>query len=206
MNIEIKPLAPELADDFFDFFDNRAFSDHAEWSCCYCTFFHVDKALEECIEDKIKADKSEGTLRRILKNTAAEFINENTLCGYLAYADGVPVGWCNANDKKTFSRLDYNEQKSAFICESGSEKIKSVVCFTVAPEYRGKGIATALLKSVVADAASEGYDAVEAYPRLRDNRDIFDYNGPVRLYEKAGFTEFARQDNIIIMRKELNKI
>jgi len=34
MNLEIKPLTPELAADFFDFFDNRAFTDHTEWSCC----------------------------------------------------------------------------------------------------------------------------------------------------------------------------
>lgn len=30
MNLIIKPLSPELVPDFFDFFNNRAFSDNVE--------------------------------------------------------------------------------------------------------------------------------------------------------------------------------
>ena len=38
---------------------------------------------------------------------------------------------------------------------------------------------------------------------LADKRNDFDYQGPVRLYEKAGFVEVARKDGQIIMRKML---
>ncbi len=41
MKIEIRPLSLDTAADYFDFFDNRAFTDHQEWAFCYCTFFHI---------------------------------------------------------------------------------------------------------------------------------------------------------------------
>jgi hypothetical protein len=68
MKLEIKSLTPALAADFFDFFDNRAFADHAEWSCCYCTFFHMDKVYEQRVGEEVKADGGgEAALRRSLK-------------------------------------------------------------------------------------------------------------------------------------------
>lgn len=204
MKIVIKPINHALSDDYFEFFDNKAFSDHAEWSCCYCTFFHMDKAKEQCVEDKVRADGGgEAALRRSLKNTATSLLNDNTLRGYLAYVDGVPIGWCNANDKEIFLRFDFNAEIDTFIRGSGSGKIKTVTCFVIAPEYRGKGVATALLKRVCEDAKIDGYTAVDGYPRLHDQREAFDFNGPVRLYEKAGFVEVARHGNVTIIRKEL---
>jgi hypothetical protein len=41
-DIIIKKLSPELVDDYLYFFDNIGFSDHKEWSWCYCTFYHFD--------------------------------------------------------------------------------------------------------------------------------------------------------------------
>ena len=36
MNYDIKALTPELAMDFFDFFDHRAFIDDSPMQPCYC--------------------------------------------------------------------------------------------------------------------------------------------------------------------------
>lgn len=56
MNFEIKPLTPELAADFFDFFDNRAFSDNSQEGPCYCTRFQMTKEEEKAaINDQIEA-------------------------------------------------------------------------------------------------------------------------------------------------------
>ncbi len=46
MNIKIRALSFELLDDYLGFFDNIAFSDHQEWSGCYCVHFHWDSKLE----------------------------------------------------------------------------------------------------------------------------------------------------------------
>lgn len=64
---------------------------------------------------------------------------------------------------------------------------KAVVCFEIAPEYRRKGVATALLQRVIDDAITEDYTAVEGFPVVRDERYEWDSAGPLRLYEKVGF-------------------
>ena len=85
MTVEIRPLTPELAEDYFDFFDNRAFTDHAEWSCCYCTFFHLNRALEKELENAVQADGGGvDALRRALKGAAQQFIEQGNLRGDLA--------------------------------------------------------------------------------------------------------------------------
>ena len=188
MNIVIKKLTTDLADDFFDFFDNRAFSDR-KGAFCYCTWFHFDCSIEEYYKCGQNA----------MRNQAAEYIVDGKLNGYLAFADGVSVGFCNADDNENYNRI----KKEISTSNNESQRIKSIVCFTIAPEFRGKGIASALLSKVIYDAKTEGYFAVESYPQLHDKHNPFDFAGPLHLYEKAGFIKVMEQDKTIIMRKEL---
>lgn len=78
-----------------------------------------------------------------------------------------------------------------------------MVCFEIAPEYRGKGIATALLQRAVADAKAEGFIAVEGFPVIRKKRYEWDCTGPVRLYEKVGFSKVLEKGGKAVMRIEL---
>ena len=82
---------------------------------------------------------------------------------------------------------------------------KAVICFEIAPEYRGKGVASALLNRVILDAKSQGYQSVVGFPVVRNERYEWDNEGPVRLYEKLGFVKEAeaRQNERLTMRKEL---
>ena len=50
----------------------------------------------------------------------------------------------------------------------------------------------------------KGYVAVEGYAKLSDKRNDFDYHGPFRLYQKAGFIEVARENGQVVMRKVLS--
>lgn len=43
MNLMIKRMTPELAEDFFDFFDKRAFSDNSPYYPCDCNAFQMTK-------------------------------------------------------------------------------------------------------------------------------------------------------------------
>ena len=81
------------------------------------------------------------------------------------------------------------------------EKIKSVVCFAIAPENRGKGIATALLKYVCENAKNDGFEYVEAYPF--EHNENAAYHGPTDLYEKNGFVFCNRIEGCRIVRKKL---
>ena len=83
------------------------------------------------------------------------------LRGYLAFVDGVAIGWCNANDKSNFP---IEPCIGASFHAPAELREKAVVCFEIAPAFRGKGVATALLQQVVADAQAEGYRAVEGFP------------------------------------------
>ncbi len=200
MNYIIKALTPELAMDFFDFFDNRAFTDNSPMQPCYCCTLNMtnDQIKHNVFSQvEINGGGKEG-LRLTLRNIAKKAIQEGDLKGYLAYDNGIAIAWCNANDKT------YYRQIPSFANENNIGRTKSLMCFEVSPEYRGKGIATALLERVIMDAEADGYIAIEGYPYLHKNRETFDFVGPVRLYEKCGFSKEAQQDNIFLMRKVLN--
>ena len=79
----------------------------------------------------------------------------------------------------------------------------SIVCFEISPDYRGKGIATLIVKKICEDAKEEGYTFVEAYPAADGGYEGIAFTGPVRLYQKCGFEEFEQKGNILVMRKSL---
>lgn len=188
MNITIKPLTPELAADFFDFFDNRAFTDR-NGAFCYCIWFHCDCSIDE----HYKSGK------KVMRDCAFNYIKSGILNGYLAYDSNIAVGWCNTDRKDNYLRL----MNDPFLCADNTEKTKAIVCFEIAPEYRGRGIATLLLARICNDAKADGYAFVEGYPTFHEKYTPFDYAGPVRLYEKAGFFKVSKQNKTIIMRKDL---
>lgn len=200
MKIDIKRLTPALSDDYFDFFDHRAFTDNSPMQPCYCCYFNTTKA-EEKRDVFDKADQYGGGkegFRLALRAHAAHLISTNVIQGYLAYVDGIVVGWCNANRKDQYLRF-----LDPFITEQTTPKTKAIVCFEIAPDYRHQGIASLLLARVIADAKQEGFAAVEGYAYLREQPETFDFSGPVRLFEKAGFSEVGRKNDLIIMRRML---
>ena len=85
-------------------------------------------------------------------------------------------------------------------------KVKSIFCFVIAPEMQRKGIATQLLERVCKDAAEEGFDYAEAYPK-REFADVArDFMGPVEMYKRHGFVLYKELDSgeiEFVMRKKL---
>ena len=198
MNLEIKPLTPELAADYFDFFENRAFTDNSPYRC-YCQVYQMSKEQNQAVYDRITAEGLDpGCASR---EVAERQIADSVLRGYLAYVDGKSIGWCNANNRANYpAEPVYNDIP---FHAPADKREKAVICFEIAPEYRGKGVATALSQQVINDAKAEGYIAVVGFPILRDELYEWDCPGPIRLYVKAGFVEAARQDDRVVMRKEL---
>lgn len=106
MNLSIKKMSPLLAADYFDFFDNRAFSDNSPFYPCYCNAFQMTK---QQIGDVFKegggnSEQIEG-VRIALKNSAMRMVEQNMIQGYLAYDGEISIGWCNANDKRNYIRV-----------------------------------------------------------------------------------------------------
>ena len=192
--IIIKPLTAESTADYLDFFDNRAFTDNNPNGPCYCTSPNQD---ENSIQQMVGEFKIYG-VKDTLRKYAVELLNHNKIHGYLAYDGNLSVGWCNAADIESYAGFVPD-----FARKNTCGKTVSIVCFEIAPEYRGRGIASAFIDKVCNDAKSKGYAAVEGYAKVSDKRDDFDYQGPVRLYQKAGFVEVARENGQAIMRKLL---
>lgn len=195
MEIIIKKLTEELLDDYFDFFENRAFTDDSPYRC-YCQMYQLSKE-----QQKEEMEKFKGTDYGLLsKGIAKRQIETGALCGYLAYVDGKSVGWCNANDRASFPSEPYCD----VLFHSPIPKCEmAVVCFETAPNYRGKGIATALLNRVIFDAKANGYLSVVSFPVKRRERYEWDCTGPIHLYEKVGFHIISEYNDTIVMKKEL---
>ncbi|NLY45038.1 MAG: GNAT family N-acetyltransferase [Tissierella sp.] len=153
----------------------------------------MDKETEQKMVSEFGND-IKGTIRRF----AVDMLSEGRIRGYLAFDGDVSIGWFNAGDMDRYSSF-----VPEFARQNKCGKTFSVVCFEIAPEYRGKGIATAFLNHICIDAIDQGYAAVEGYAKLYNDHGYYDYNGPIRLYEKAGFTVVKRQDDQVIMRKIL---
>ena len=206
----IKPLTQSNFADFFDFFDNRAFSDGSPYAPCYCNCFHLT-------HDEVRINIGERAqnlgggfegLRLALRESAEKLINEGILHGYLAYDDNLSIGWCNANDQQNYIRVGSfdpgkRREQDFYISPGEKGKIKSIVCFEIAPEYRGKGIAKALLQYVCEDAQKEGYEMIEVYPQVNETFSSLDFTGPETMYHNAGFEEIMRYGKTIVMRKNL---
>jgi len=198
MPIVIHPLTPDLLEDYLRFFDGVAFTDHPEWAWCYCTYYHLGKEDEERIDKEAKAQGNR--TRETLRSIAIDLIQKGDLNGYLAYTDGLVVGWCNAADKQNYKKLCENRS----IWEDGEPvSVKSVTCFIVAPQARRQGIAKALLARVVQDAKEEGYAFAEAYPATGELDCFGHYHGHPEMYEKNGFSRYKDLEGYAIYRKAL---
>lgn len=196
MSIEIRKLTPELLDDYLYFFENVAHEDNEDEDRCYCVCW--------CSDDHRKGKDFSSPEKR--RNYAVQYINSGIIQGYLAYCNDQVVGWCNANTKSEclncISWLRF--MTCAKTTESASDiKIKSIFCFTVAPNMRRKGIAKQLLDRVCKDAADDGFDFIEAYPNKEFVNVFRDFMGPYDLYKKYGFTIHEETEHTLVMRKHL---
>lgn len=194
MKIIIKELCPELNDDYLDFFDNRAFTDGNPNGPCYCTSANQ---TEEEIKKMVSEFQIHG-VKETVRKYAVDMLNKNMIHGYLAYDGDKSIGWCNAADMDSYTGF---VPEFARVNKCG--KTISIVCFEIAPEYRGMGIASAFIDRVCCNAKANGYVAVEGYAKLIEESDNFDYQGPIRLYQKMAFAEVARENGQVIMRKML---
>ncbi len=193
-DIIIKKMTYELKDDYLDFFDHRAFSDGNPNGPCYCTSPNQD---EETIKQMVSEFQENG-VKETIRKYAEEMLDKGKINGYLVFDDGLSIGWCNAADIDSYKGFVPD-----FARENKCGKTVAIVCFEIAPGYRGKGVASALIERVCADAKTDGYAAVEGYAKIIEHRDEYDFTGPLHLYEKAGFSRIIEQNGIAVMRKLL---
>ena len=195
MDIEIRKLTPDLAEDYVHFFDTTPHDNNVDEHKCYCVCW--------CNDDYEGKDFSTAEKRR---ECALQYVRGNNIQGYLAYYDDTIVGWCNANTKSdclecvSWQRfMDYVPLE-----EPGTSiKVKSIFCFVIAPEMRRKGIATLLLDRVCKDAIQDNFDFLEAYPYKESSYQSSDFGGHFEMYRKSGFHVSVETEKGLVVRKQL---
>lgn len=195
MNIEIRKLTPDLAEDYVRFFDTTPHDNNVDAHKCYCVCW--------CNDDYEGKDFSTAEKRR---KCALQYIKNNNIQGYLAYSGDAVVGWCNANTKSDCLKcvswrkfMDYVPLEES----ATGVKVKSIFCFVIAPEMKRKGIATLLLDRVCRDAAQDGFDFAEAYPYRESSYQSSDFGGYFQMYKKSGFYVSSETEKGTVMRKQL---
>lgn len=106
--------------------------------------------------------------------------------GYLAYLDGVAVGWVGIGVRTETPRL----VNSRTIPALDDLPVWSIGCFRIRPGSRRRGIATALLAGVIDAARAAGAPGVEAYPIDPAGRRVdagFAFVGIASMFDAAGF-------------------
>jgi GNAT superfamily N-acetyltransferase len=196
VQIEVRELRPELLSDYLSFFE-KAFSDFPDWAGCYCGFYdtpgtHWDTTTPSAVSET-RAARSE----RITSGKAH---------GLLAYIDAKPIGWCNAQPRASFVNMrSYKE-----VLTDPSEPVGSMMCFLVAPEHRGKGVCTALLREACDKFRRDGLKIAEGYPTTNPGKRFGEipwaeanYKGPMNMYLKNGFEIHKQLERFAIVRRRL---
>jgi GNAT superfamily N-acetyltransferase len=186
MEYIIKPLSPDLLQDYLLFFDNMVFEENPSWADCYCYSFHFTGPLEEWKRDSNRS-------------AAIRMINENTLTGYLVFHNDKAVGWCNVNQRSNYQGLPALYE----ITGDADERVCSVVCFVIHPDHRRKGIARMIIERIIADYTEKGFDYIEAYPAKGEQSAEGAYGGPLKLYYDNGFKLEKEHDKYFILKKKL---
>lgn len=115
--------------------------------------------------------------------------------GVLAFLDEQPVGWCAYGPRTDFARLG---RARTLACDDANE-VWSLPCFFIKSGFRGKGVATALLKAAQKYMKKKGARLAEGYP-VRPNDPAqpipaaFAWTGTRALFDAAGFTLAGNED------------
>jgi GNAT superfamily N-acetyltransferase len=176
--VEIRPITTEAGEEAMRFFDTDAFPDNPAWGACYCMFFpRGGRSNREWGEEPWQVNRKDQLAR----------IENGKTTGMLAYVDDRLVGWCNATARSELPGFATGDDGG----------VASVVCFAVAPPYRGHGLATRLLQGVVSGFGERGFTRLEAYP-VRDPADQrAAFHGSLGLFQSVGF-EITSEDPLVV--------
>jgi len=187
MDIEIRKLTPDLAEDYARFFDVTPHNDEGKGIKCYCVLWRSGGFSGAGGDHWFPTEEER-------REKAIQFVRDGYIRGYLAYRGDEIVGWCNAN-ADCRGGVDHLRNYWPIDEYRADIRIKSIFCFAIAPEMQRKGMATQLVERVCRDAAADGFDFVEAYV---EKKSIY-----MALYEKCGFVKYAKRKGRIVMRMAL---
>jgi ribosomal protein S18 acetylase RimI-like enzyme len=194
--LRVERLTPRRRDDYLRFFDHErgpAFADNPDWARCYCNFHEVPKAI---------AWRDLTAQQNRVAITAR--IDAGEMDGFVAYAGDDVVGWLNAQPRHKLPHCWDHLGIEPPAIDVPPQFAAAIVCFVVAPAWRGRGVAKALLDGALASFAARGIAVVDAFPFRNESAAPADhYHGPAALFRAAGFEPLGERGDMLLMRKRL---
>lgn len=195
--IAVERLSPATRGDYLAFFDHEhgaAFADNPAWARCYCQFYRTPRALDW---QAFTAEANRVAADAAIACGEAE--------GYLAKAGGETLGWMHAAPRHKLPHCFERMKIAPPPVDVAPHEAAVIVCFVIAPAWRRRGVASALLDFALADFAARGIAVVDAFPfKAGDSTDATDhYHGPASLFAARGFVPIADHPDLTVVRKRL---
>jgi GNAT superfamily N-acetyltransferase len=197
-DIRVEPLTASRGKDYLAFFDHErgpAFADNQEWAKCYCHYYEVPPAVVWSTLD--------GPANRVAMTAR---IGSGEMEGFLAYAGGEVIGWCNAQPYHKLRHACTRLAIPAPPLPVAPHDAAAIVCFVIAPAWRRRGVATALLAGALANFAARGLTLVDAFPwntAPDDKAPAAHYHGSMAMFIAAGFAPLATYQKVTVVRRLL---
>jgi ribosomal protein S18 acetylase RimI-like enzyme len=179
MKLTLHPLTPDRWADFETVFRARGCSVARG---CWCMYYRRSGA-HQAPAGMTRAQANRADLKAL--------VDAGRPPGLIGYRGEVPVGWVSLGPREDYAKL----VRSPVMKAIDDKPVWSIICFVVPAEFRGQGVAEALLHGAIAYARRRGATLLEAYPVDRNERSIDDalWFGSKSMYDRAGFEEVARR-------------
>ena len=170
MNLEIRPLIPDLWPALEDLFGERG-------ACggCWCMYWRIGAAYRKRAASANKAD-------------FAAIVRNGPPPGLLAFSGSLAVGWCQLTPRDA---LEYLERFPR-LQRIDDVPVWAISCFYVRIGYRRKGVTSALISAAIEMARAHGAPALEAYPLDANLTPSASSTGFASTFARAGFKVVAR--------------
>jgi ribosomal protein S18 acetylase RimI-like enzyme len=180
MKLTVHPLSPERWPDLEAIFNARGCSAARH---CWCMYYRRSGSHEPLPGGVTISQANRAALR--------ELVNSGEPPGLIGYRGQTPVGWVSLGPRDAFAKL----RRSPVMKPVDEQPVWSIICFVVPPEFRGQGVARALLQAAIAYARKRSVRLLEAHPvdRLVRPSDESMWFGAKSMYDAAGFEEVARR-------------
>jgi ribosomal protein S18 acetylase RimI-like enzyme len=180
MKLTVLPLTPARWPDLETLFNAKGCS---EARGCWCMCYRRSGSRGPLPAGATQAQASRSELKAL--------VDSGRPPGLIGYQGKVPVGWVSLGPREDFAKL----KRSPAMKAVDDQPVWSLVCFVVPLQYRGQGVASALLNGAMAYAKKHGVKLLEAYPVDKPGRanDDLMWFGAKSMYDAAGFQEVARR-------------
>ena len=180
MELTVHPLTPKRWPDLEALFNAKGCSVARG---CWCMYYRRSGSRGPLRAGTTRAQANRADLKALLGSGEPP--------GLIGYRGKVPVGWVSLGPRSDYAKL----RRSPVMKAVDELPVWSIVCFVVPSQYRGQGVARALLDGAIAYAKKRGVTLLEAYPvdkRGRSGDDAM-WFGAKSMYDAAGFEEVARR-------------